>query len=249
MGILDQAPEEFEYVDYRPQLNQSLANFGGALLLKARQLKKKGMKTPKKTPPKKTPPKVPPKPAHLRVKGGGKVGKKGGSAAVNQSAFGQRGGEDLPMYSRGAGPAPAYSPKVPPSRVKPRIPGKSPAAVTAAQGKPPGYSPPVPKKSAVAKARQKAILDAQPKQGSLKRSKGFSEGLNVVTKRKAPMPAKLQLKRVQIAAKRKAPMPAKQQLQRVKNAAMMEAFQREAAKTYKPMPKKGKGLFSRILGK
>lgn len=271
MGILDQAPEEFEYTDYRPMLNRSVVRLGTLVAARAKRLMKKPMKTPKI--PKGGKPPVPPKPAHLRVKGGKKVGKK---TSVNQPAFGQKGGEDLPMYSRGAGPSPAYSPKVPKSRVKPGIPGKSPAAVTAAQGKPPGYSPAVPKKSAGAKAKQKSIVDAQPKQGALKRvggvenlskpppvpasrmkpavgkspakirkeklktalnasspapgalkrSKGFSDKMNVATKRKAP------------------PLPPKlspnQQMRRVKNVGQMEAFQREAAKTYKAMPKKKK---------
>lgn len=257
MGILDVLPEEYDYVDYRPTLATSLLGAGATIgtVLAARGLMKGfGKKTGKglsgsKTKMKgsvnlnKRPGKVKGPKKSKKLK---KAAKGAASGTSSAAAAAEAAGESLPMYE--AAP-PKYSPQIPPRKavkapevppgpanpfsdyykVKKKGPATNPFADKYRVKKagpavnpfsdrygigvkqfpaPPKYTPKIGKPSSQAKMRTKVNFNDAKNQ-----TKIFSKADRVQTKGDV-------------------------QKARVKNVAMMEAFQREAAKTYKARPKK-----------
>ena len=257
MGILDQLPEEYDYVDYRPTLATSLLGAGATIgtVLAARGLMKGfGKKTGKGLSGSKSKMKgsinLNKRPGGKKMPKGlkGKKVKKAAKGTTSAAAAAEAAGESLPMYE--AAP-PKYSPAIPPRKsvqapavpappanpfsdyykVKKKGPATNPFADKYRVKKPgptvnpfsdrygigikqipapPKYAPRIGKPSSQAKRRTKVNFN-----DSKNTTKIFKNSDRVQTKGDV-------------------------QKARVKNAAMMEAFQREAAKTYKPRPKKKK---------
>lgn len=129
MGILDQLPEEYDYVDYRPTLNTALLSAGAtaATVLAARGLMKGfGKKTGKGLSGSKTKMKgsvnLNKRPGKGKMKKSKKAKKAAKAGQAGASAASAYGPDDLPMYSKGSyDPAPAYTPKAqPPAFLTPR---------------------------------------------------------------------------------------------------------------------------------
>jgi hypothetical protein len=191
MGILDQLPEEYDYVDYRPTLATSLLGAGATIgtVLAARGLMKGfGKKTGKGLSGSKS-----------KMKGSinlnkrpGKMGKKaklGKKAKKGASAAAVAGPDDLPMYVRGD-VLPAYKPALPPRpNLPPRVAGPAPGALARSGG----YANLGPKMKGPQLKRQGGIANLntnlgtpmpKPKAG-LKRSGGMSDLRSTNEKRRA----------------------------------------------------------------
>lgn len=217
MGILDYAPQEYEYKDYRAQLNASFGKLAGAVGKRVGAAYAKPPPTPQKPANLKAGYKPPVNPKPAKLKAGYKpplpprppssnkpTTLKGGIPALKKAPLPEKG---APIVRR-----PSVSKKV-----KPDVPAR------------PTIKAEVPPKPVV-KSEPPPIFSKSP----------ASSRITPSTSQKLPP------KITEASPASKSPA---NQMQRVKNLASLEALQREAAKTYKPMPMKSAPQAPKILSK